>query len=343
MKIIDFEAHFYTKSCLNYMCKRDKYPRFVAASESGSYNIEFSKEVVLYHGKPCIDKLLDIGTGRIAAMDQAGVTLQILSLTTPSLDITDPNNDLVSLVQEANDELFAAIQQNPTRLKGFAALATDNIPAAAKELERAISKLGFVGWLTHSNLGDGKYLDDKSYWPLFEAAQSLQVPIYLHPMVPGMKEFGKYGITSAGPALGFQFDTALCLMRMILAGVFDEFPHLKIILGHLGETMPFLMERLDFSYTNEALGHEPEFVKIRPKIKKLPSEVLRENVYVATSGRFYHPVLEYTVQAMGADSVLFASDYPYESLPKSVNFIKESKLSNDIIQKICIDNAGEFF
>jgi predicted TIM-barrel fold metal-dependent hydrolase len=155
-----------------------------------------------------------------------------------------------------------------------------------------------------------------------------------------MKEFGKYGFASAGPALGFQFDAALCLLRMIYAGVFDQFPRLKIILGHLGETIPFLVpDRIDWAYINPHISILPGFIKERPAIKKTPSEVILENVYVTTSGRFSKATLEFTLKIMGEDHVMLATDYSYEDLNQSMDFIRGCKLPDAVFQKICSVNA----
>lgn len=331
--IIDFETHFFTRACIDYLVKQKVTPNLVAAGDG--YNMCFTDTVSLFHSQSLLAELCDIGEGRIAVMDKAGVTVQILSLTTANGVDSGPGDEAVStsLARETNDLLHAAIQKNPTRFRGFASISPYDVDAAVKELERAINKLDFVGWLTHSNFGVNNYLDDKNYWPLLEAAESLDIPIYLHPAAPLMKEFGKYGFTLAGSAMGFEFDTALCLMRMILGGVFDQFPKLKIILGHLGETMPFLMERLDH------LFRVPEFKRNRQELKRIPSEVLKQNVYITTSGRFFTPALNYAIEAMGEDRMLFASDYPMESLQESVDFVKNAGLSQTVRDKIYFENA----
>jgi len=225
---------------------------------------------------------------------------------------------------------------------GFAAISPYNVARSVNELERAIKKLGFVGWLAHSNFGKNNYFDDKKYWPLLEAAEALGIPIYIHPTTPLMNEFGKFGFALAGPPLGFQFDASLCLLRMIYAGVFDQFPKLTIILGHLGETIPFLVpDRIDWAYSNPTISKLPGFIKERPVIKKTPSEVILENVYVTTSGRFSKTTLEFTIKIMGEDRVMLATDYPYEDLEQSMNFIRECKLPATVFKKICSENAGK--
>lgn len=335
MFTIDFEAHFFTGDCLDFLSKRIKFPTIEHGEEYGSYNVNFSPDVYLYHPHELMERLLDVNQKRIDQMDEARLDVQILSLTTPSgIDsVADDVMASVKLACNTNDVLFQAIQKNPQRFRGFAAICPYDIRAGKKELERAINELGFVGWLTHSNYGKNDYLDDQKYWPLLEIAEGLNIPIYIHPTVPLIKEFAKYGFALAGSAMGFQFDTALCVMRMILGGVFDQFPRLKIILGHLGETLPFLNERLDHMFRTEI------FRKYRPRIKRLPSEVLHTNIYITTSGRFCDKTLNYVINAMGEDKVLFATDYPYESMSESVKFITEADLPKHIVEKICFGNA----
>lgn len=339
---IDFETHFYIQPFFEYLQSRRTAPYMTPSNEPDSYDLFFTDNVSLYHNKPFMDRLNDVGDGRIAEMDKYGIDVQILSFSTPSVDgIVSDGQAMMAYAKQTNDVLYQAIQRHPKRFKGFAAIAPYDVPAAIKELERCINELGFVGWLTHSNFGGGHYLDEQQYWPLLEAAERLRIPIYLHPTVPEMKAFATYGFTLAGPPMGFQFDTALCLMRMILGGVFDRFPKLTLILGHLGETMPFLMERLDWAYTNPGVANQAGFIRQRPNIKKLPSEVLRQNVYVTTSGRFFKPVLDYVIQVMGEDRVLFATDYPYETFAETVDFMKTTQLSETVLRKIYFENAKQ--
>ena len=274
-------------------------------------------------------------------MDKAGLDVQVLSFSSPGIDEFYPDIDNAQVMAtQINDLLFDTIKSHPTRFMGFATISPYKVDLSVKELERAITKLNFVGWLAHSNFGNNLYLDDKKFWPLLEAAEALNVPIYLHPTTPLTNDYGIYGFALAGPPMGFQFDAALCLLRMIYAGVFDKFPKLKIILGHLGETIPFLIpDRIDWAYTNPNISILPGFIKQRPNIKKTPSEVINENVYVTTSGRFSKITLEFVIKIMGEDKVMLATDYPYEDLQQSMNFIRECKFPDALMQKLCFANA----
>ena len=243
MTTIDLEAHFYTKAIFDYLAKRKEFPLFVKEKEPDAYRLRFTEHISLFQDTKFIDILCDLGQERIKAMDEAGLDIQVLSFSSPGIDEFAPDSSTAgSLAVEINDLIFETIKNYPTRFMGFASISPYDPKKSVNELERAITKLGFVGWLAHSNFGKDQYFDNKKYWPLLEAAESLNIPIYIHPTTPLMDEFGKYGFALGGPPLGFQFDVALCLLRMIYAGVFDQFPKLNIILGHMGETIPFLID-----------------------------------------------------------------------------------------------------
>lgn len=338
---LDLEAHFYTQAAFDYLQQRTQYPRMVKEKEPGTFNLRFTEQVSLFQNQHFIEILCDLGTKRLEQMDKAGLDMQVLSFSSPGIDEFDPDHLAAgSMAGELNDLLFETIKEHPARFRGFAALSPYHVAQSVKELERATNQLGFSGWLAHSNFGENKYLDDKLYWPLLEAAESLNIPIYLHPTAPLMAPFGKYGFSLAGPALGFQFDVSLCLLRMIYAGVFDAFPRLKIILGHLGETLPFLIpDRIDWAYVNPNISILPGFIQERPSIKKTPSEVILDNVYVTTSGRFSKDALQFVLKVMGENHVMLATDYPYEDLTLSMNFIRQCGLPETVLDKICSENA----
>ncbi|OCH97701.1 5-carboxyvanillate decarboxylase [Legionella jamestowniensis] len=342
MTSIDLEAHFYTKAVFDYLATRKNYPLFVKEKRPGAYMLRFTKQISLFQNTAFIDILCNLGQARINAMDEAGLDIQVLSFSSPGIDEFAPDHHIAgSLAVELNDLIFETTKKYPTRFMGFASISPYDPKNSVKELERAITKLGFVGWLVHSNFGDDEYFDDKKYWPLLEAAESLNIPIYIHPTTPLMSEFGKYGFALGGPPLGFQLDVALCLLRMIYAGVFDQFPKLTIILGHMGETIPFLIpDRIDWAYVNPNISKLAGFIKERPNIKRTPSQVISDNVYVTTSGRFSKPLLDYILNVMGEHKVMLATDYPYESVKQSMSFIRGCNLSPLLLQKICSQNAG---
>ncbi len=216
------------------------------------------------------DRLLDIGAGRLAHMDAIGVDMQVLSLTSPGVQVFE--TDLATrLTAESNDALAAAVRAHPTRFAGLAAIAPQDPVAAAKEIERAATKLKLSGLIVNSHT-KGEYLDAPKFRPIFEAAQAHDLPIYLHPREPAASWVGPYldyALWFAG--WGFAAETGLHAMRMIMSGLFDRYPKLKIVLGHMGEGLPFWLQRIDNRYLLE--------VKIGAceKLQRLPSEYFLEN------------------------------------------------------------------
>jgi hypothetical protein len=266
-------------------------------------------------------------------MDKCGVDVQILSLSAPGLEQLDPNTG-AALAKSANDGLFEVIKKYPDRFMGYAALAPKNPGRAADELERCVKELGFKGWNTHSNYGDS-YLDDKEYWPIMERCERLGVPIYVHPTVPAIPQVKGYGFALAGAPFGFGLETALCMMRLIYSGVFDAFPTLKIILGHLGEGLPFVLKRIDWAYVR------PFDPAARPNLARKPGQYVRDNVFVTTSGNYYEPAFKCTYEALGIDRILLGTDYPYEDPEECIEFVEGLSISREDREKIYSGNARQ--
>lgn len=206
---------------------------------------------------------------------------------------------------------------------------------------RAVKELGLKGIKLNSHIG-ATYLDDKRYWPILKKAEELDVPLYLHPTTPHpsmLKPYTDYGYALTGPSLGFGAETAVHAMRMIYSGVFDEFPKLKVIIGHLGEGLLFWMYRIDFGFVKPWVDEE-----LQPKIKKRPSEYIRNNFFVTTSGMFAMPAFMSVFLEIGADRMMFASDYPYETCVEAANFIENVVAISDIDRKkICHQTAEKLF
>src|SRR5712691_13494039 len=276
-------------------------------------------------------RLDDLGALRLREMDEAGIDVQVISHGAPSTQRLDAAT-AVPLAKRANDRLHEAVQAHPDRFAGFAALPTADPEAAAGELERAVKQLGFKGAMIHGHT-QGEFLDEKKYWVIFERAQALGVPIYLHPALPhpdAVKAyFGGYeDLARAG--WGFAVDTSCHFLRIVFAGVFDAYPKLKIILGHLGEGLPFAMHRLN-DHTWRAAA--------RRGLKKTPLQYLKENLLVTTSGNWYEPAFLCTLLALGADNILFAVDWPYEPNTAGIEFLKKISVSDADREKIAHGNA----
>ncbi len=331
MKKIDFEAHFFTQGHLNALAKNKGYPRFVEGDGDRGRRMWHTPDVGQPYGEPLINSLTELGEIRLAKMDACGVDVQVLSVSAPSIDQLDPEVG-TTLAREANNELSEVIGKYPDRFMGYAVLAPKAPEEAADELERTVKDLGFVGWNTHSNYG-GSYLDEEQYLPILERAEKLGIPIYLHPTVPAMPQVRTYGFAIAGAPFGFGMETAMCMMRLIYSGLFDKFPGLKFILGHLGEALPFLMKRIDWAYVRPFDPAE------RPSISRKPSEYLRSNVFVTTSGNYYEPAFMCTREAMGIDRILLGTDYPYEDSDECIQFIEELPIPGEEKDKIYNGNA----
>jgi len=337
MKKIDVEAHFYTQEFHEYLLARKEMPK--EEFHKGSLRLWYEPSVWEPHGASIEDSLLNLAEGRLSAMDEAGIDMQVLSLSTPSCEQFSAA-DGTALSRRVNDELSKAVTKYPERFAGLATLAPQSPDEAADELERAVKKLGLKGAKVHSHIGD-TYLDDKKYWVIFEKAAKLGVPIYLHPMTPGasmIAPYASYGFALAGPALGFGAETAMQVMRLIYSGVFDKYPDLQVVLGHLGEGLLFGLSRIDFAFKKQWMSGE-----IRPKINRLPSEYIRDNFMVSTSGMFSMPAFTCAFTEVGADRILLSVDYPYEKCEEAITFIENVPISDTDKEKICHLNAERLF
>jgi predicted TIM-barrel fold metal-dependent hydrolase len=282
-------------------------------------------------GFDVLGELLDLGETRIAAMDAAGIDLQVISHNQPGCQALDAES-AVPVAREVNDFLFEAVKRHPRRFAGLAALPTAAPDAAVTELDRAVTKLGFKGAMINGHTR-GSFLDDKKYWPIFECAQALEVPIYLHPSPPHpavMQAYFEDYRELAYAAWGFGIDTGAHFLRLVFAGVFDAFPKLTFILGHLGEGLPFMLHRIN---------DQTRLAAERRGLKRTPAQYLTENLVVTLSGNFSGPAFLCTLQAMGADNVLFSVDWPYESNKGAVDFLRRQPLSAPDLAKIAHGNA----
>jgi 5-carboxyvanillate decarboxylase len=259
-------------------------------------------------------RIQDLGERRLADMDAAGIDHQLIALTCPGVQIFEPA-EAVALAVRANDELAEACRRHPARFSGLAAIAPQDPQAAARELERGVRELGLRGAIVNSHTR-GEYLDDEKFWPIFEAAAALDVPIYLHPNTPSnrlIEPFLERGLD--GAIYGFAVETGLHLLRLITAGVFDRFPQLKLVVGHLGEALPFWMSRIDFMH-----GASVRAGRTRTqRLELAPSAYLRRNVWFTTSGMAWAPAVMFVRTVVGGDRVLYAMDYPYQYVADEVH------------------------
>jgi 5-carboxyvanillate decarboxylase len=271
---------------------------------------------------------------RLRDMDEAGIDMQVLSAGSSEPGVVIPG-------RKTNDSLAEIIRKYPERFSGFATLPFHDPPASAKELERAVKDLGLKGVMVGPEL-NGEYLDMAKYQPILEMAEKLDVPIYVHPAEPSpdmIKPYLTYPILTRA-SWGFAAQGGLHAMRLIYSGTFDKFPNLRIILGHLGENIPFQLWRMDNHWSLEQgrpqlRGADPSAIKL----KKTPGQYFKDNFYVTTSGMFWHNALQFVLSVLGSERVLFSVDYPFESNKVAVEFIKSAPISDIDKRKICYLNA----
>ena len=260
------------------------------------------------------ERLQDLGQRRLADMDAAGIDMQLLLLTSPGLQVFKPD-PAVAMARSANDQLAEAIRRHPDRFAGLVAIAPQRPDEAAKEIERGVTRLGLKGVVINSHT-QGEYLDNPKFWPIFEAAEALGVPVYLHPNTPPAKMIDPFLESGLDGAIyGFAVETGLHTLRLITQGVFDRFPKLTLVLGHLGEALPFWLPRLDYMHRGTVNSKRYDFMK---PLKKNVSDYLKENVYYTTAGMGWEPAISFTQRVIGMDRVMYAMDYPYQYVPEEV-------------------------
>ena len=286
------------------------------------------------------DRLYDRGPLRLEQMDAAGIDFQIMSLFDPGVQEEVDVARAVDLARRANDNLAETVRGTPNRFGGFATLATQDPDAAAAELERAVTDLGLVGALINGRCQE-RYLDDPAYEGLFACAERMGAPIYLHPTTPHpavmeawFKPYVAQGLHLA--SWGFAAEAATHALRLIYSGLFDKFPRLQMIIGHLGEMLPFAAYRIDRYYGLGGTGSED-------RLRLLPSEYLLRNFYVTTSGNFCPPAFACTLEVMGADRVMFSVDYPMDDNQAGADFMASYPMDDATRRKVGSENAVRLF
>ena len=284
-------------------------------------------------------RFTDIGEGRIRDMDATGIDRQIVSLTSPGVQIFDADAG-TALATSFNDQLAEAVRKHPDRLSGLAAIAPQNPKSAAKELERGVTKLGLKGAIINSNT-HGEYLDDPKFYDILACAEALDVPIYLHPATAPRRMIGpmiEKGLE--GAFFGFQVETSVHLMRLIVSGVFDRFPKLQIIAGHGGEGLPYWLCRMDLFQRNYRINNRFPHISA---LKRNISDYIKENIPVTSSGMAWAPVIMFMQQVVGVDRVMYAMDYPYQYDIAEVKVTDEMPISDADKKKFYQTNAERIF
>jgi uncharacterized protein len=317
MKIIALEEHFQTAAINQALEKMMPH----SGGALGKFNAS-------------TPQLEDLGDDRLQQMDAMGIDVQVLSYSTPGVQ-TLPASEAVPLARDANDQLAASVKAHPDRFAGFATLPTPDPEAAAVELTRAVQTLGFKGAMINGRTGE-RFLDDPSFRPILEAAVALDVPIYLHPTVPSKAVQDAYyaGLEPALSAVfatagwGWHLETGIHALRMILAGVFDRYPSLQLILGHWGEMIPFYLARADAMMS-----------PVATHLQRPVADYFLNQTYATPSGMFTLPPFLLTLQIMGADRIMYSVDYPYVAGDQARPFLENAPISPADKEKIAHGNA----
>jgi predicted TIM-barrel fold metal-dependent hydrolase len=314
MRTITLEEHFVTKDFLRVTGAYGQNAPAMAAAQP---------------------KLLDLGAGRIEAMDEGGVDYQVMSLAAMGFDKLEPA-EATALAADVNDELADAIKANAKRLGGFAALALKHPEGAAKEFARCVTQHGFKGALVDGTVG-GCFLDDAKFTPVFEAAVHLKVPVYLHPAPPPepvQKAYysglpGELGMLLSIAGWGWHAETALHTLRLITTGLFDRLPELQVIIGHMGEMLPMALAR------SSAVLSGPSH------LRQSVADYFRTNIHLTTSGYFTQPPLKLATEVVGIDRMMYSVDYPFSANERGKKFLEEaaSWLAQTDVEKLAHGNA----
>ncbi len=282
-----------------------------------------------------LDQLCDLGDRRIADMDAAGIDVQVLSLTAPGAEQLD-SAESIEMARDSNDILAGAVVRHPSRFAGFASLPTPAPDTAADELERMVREHGFKGAVINGHTR-GRYLDDEAFWPILARAEALQVPLYIHPTPPPQPvidasytgNFAPEITTRLGMAgWGWHIETAIHILRLILSGALDRYPRLQLIIGHLGETLPFMRPRLDLQLPTEVT-----------KLRRPIGDYLRENLHYTVSGfNFLPPFLDLLLE-VGVGRIIFSADYPFGSMSEARTVLDQLPVSPADKEKIAHENA----
>jgi predicted TIM-barrel fold metal-dependent hydrolase len=289
-------------------------------------------------GLRIVEQLQDVGDTRIAAMDAAGIDVQVLSLNSPGVEQADVAEQ-VAVARESNDFLADVVTRNPKRFAAFAALPVAAPQQAADELERRVRQQSFKGTLINGH-SRGRYLDDQFFWPILERAEALNVPIYLHPTVPpepvAEALYGGFSPAVSGmfasAGWGWHIETGVHLIRMILGGVFDRYPKLQVVIGHLGEAVPFMLPRLNRNLPQQMT-----------KLDRPLAAYLRENVYYTFAGFNFPATFLDLFLEVGVDRIMFSVDHPYGSMAEARAFLDQIPVTATDRERIAHGNAERLF
>ena len=323
MRLIGLEEHFLTPAFL-------EGPGLSLKKQAQSSDAQVASRYTRL-----LDQLCDLDEGRIATMDAAGIDMQVLSLHAPGVEQLDPSA-AIEIAHDTNERLAIAVSLHPSRFAGLAALPTMVPDAAVAELKQMVQEHGFKGAVINGHT-QGRYLDNQLFWPILECAESLQVPLYLHPAPPPQQVIETYYTGNfapevasqlASPAWGWHIETAIHVLRLILSGVFDRYPNLQLVIGHLGEALPFMLPRLNLTLPREVT-----------RLDRSIGDYLRQNVCYTISGFNFVPTFLDLFLEIGADRIMFSADYPWGNMEAARTFLEKLPISPSDKERIAHGNA----
>jgi predicted TIM-barrel fold metal-dependent hydrolase len=287
-------------------------------------------------------QLMDIGAQRLARMDELGIDKQLLLLTSPGVQVLEPDEG-TALAQLANDRLAEVCRRHPDRFAGLTVFAPQNVSGAVREIERGMKSLGLNGAVINSHFR-GHYLDEQPYWPILEALEANDAALYIHPTMPPTVWSQPYEYRGFGGALaGFPHEVWMHTMGLIMSGAFDRFPRLRLVIGHMGESMPLQLYRFDWMQSNadgrEGLRGGAPAVKLRHKI----SYYFKHNIWITTSGQGWEPSIKFCMDVLGPDRVIYAMDYPYQQSADEVAAYDGFDISAEHKRMLMQTNAERVF
>lgn len=287
--------------------------------------------------EPSVPDLFELGEKRIAELDTAGIDMEIVSYTNPTQWLM--GDEAVTLASQANDTLSEAMKPYPARFRAFATLPWNNPTAAAEELKRTANELGFVGTLISGRPQTGNvFLDNKIYYPIWDALTELDLPVYIHPNYTSIDAVNAYytGLNDqldtilSAYGYGWHYEAGMQVIRMILAGVFEKYPTLKVISGHWGEMVPYFLYRLDQMFKPEVTG-----------LSDTISNIYKKHVWISPSGLYDNDALQFCVNKLGSDRLVFSADWPYVPMTDAKSFVDNAPLSATDKEKFAYINAEQ--
>jgi len=333
-RVYDLEHHYFQPEFLDYLETRTDYPYFdgtnIKINELSNFPLDVSS---LNTDSTVIEEITNLGPIRLSTMDDAGITTGVVS-SSYGIEMTSiPKEEAVKYARLTNDAVAEAVKKYPGRFLGTITLPTPYVEESIAELERCVNELGLQYWHTHSNFGE-EYLYEEKFEPLLAKCAELDVPIYLHPATPSDSYLLDSGESFATAAFGYSVDVMKTSYRLIVSGIFDRYPNLKLILGHMGEFYPYCLTRMD-----NRISSTDSYIKCKEDISYY---FKNKNILMTTSGITDPNTIDCAIKTIGIDNIMFATDYPYETIKEEVDFIKSLPISDEDKDKIFYKNAEKY-